>query len=471
MIRNALLALLPILSACSLVHQDSPNEAPVVEMARFVCIGAFGQRDTLSMGETCLIRRGGEVELSAFATDEDDDPLFYHWTSFGAGSFRDSLAAQTSWFAPQTLESNSEIFLIQASISDRDCSAVALEEDRQTCLSDASTQLVSFLVNVVQRPPVLSAIGDTTVFFNTPQVTIDALASDLDGDALTYEWQQLDDHPALTISNTPITDEEGDKPLGARGSFTPLFPGQYQLRITVSDGDLVAEQDVSVNVVLDEEPPDGGMVRLELPLLDGTIYSYEMDVYEYPNRRGEQPQQATWFEAAVLCAAEGKRLCDPTEWEFTCKGSQQKAYSSLDDPADLDQLVNFGLRFCNTERSYHSTLDANNNFENEIADSGSYPNCHSGNGVYDLTGNLREWTGNLSVFGDWIARSSRSSLILDEPGVGATCESLELFAFSFLQGQDFDFSNAPSIQQFVDGISAFDRQSLEQPITGFRCCR
>ena len=106
-------------------------------MARFVCISADGQRDTLSMGETCLTRRGGEVELSAFATDEDDDPLFYRWTSFGAGSFRDSLAAETSWFAPQEIESNSEIFLIQASISDRDCSAVALEEDRQTCLGDA----------------------------------------------------------------------------------------------------------------------------------------------------------------------------------------------------------------------------------------------------------------------------------------------------------------------------------------------
>ena len=129
MIRTALLALLSLLSACSLIHQDSPNEAPVVEMARFVCISADGQRDTLSMGETCLTRRGGEVELSAFATDEDDDPLFYRWTSFGAGSFRDSLAAETSWFAPQEIESNSEIFLIQASISDRDCSAVALEEE------------------------------------------------------------------------------------------------------------------------------------------------------------------------------------------------------------------------------------------------------------------------------------------------------------------------------------------------------
>jgi hypothetical protein len=78
MIRFAFL-LLFLVSACSLVQQDPTNEAPQVQTAHFVCLTADGRRDTLGSGDTCQLQRGGEVELSAFATDEDDDPLFYRW--------------------------------------------------------------------------------------------------------------------------------------------------------------------------------------------------------------------------------------------------------------------------------------------------------------------------------------------------------------------------------------------------------
>ena len=84
MIRIAFLASLLLFSACSLVHKDLPNEPPVIELARFVCITTDGQRDTVSVGETCQVSRGGEVQLNTFASDEDDDPLFYRWNSFGA---------------------------------------------------------------------------------------------------------------------------------------------------------------------------------------------------------------------------------------------------------------------------------------------------------------------------------------------------------------------------------------------------
>ena len=131
----------------------------------------------------------------------------------------------------------------------------------------------------------------------------------------------------------------------------------------------------------------------------------------------------------------------------------------------LESLANFGLRFCNTARSYHSTI------EDGIAESGSYPNCQSGNGVYDLTGNLREWTGEVDAFGDWLAGSSLSNVISDEPNSGATCASVERFEFTPLQGGRFDFSDTASIQQFLSELSADQQQQLDQPLTGFRCCR
>ncbi len=463
MIRTVFLVIFAVCSACSLVHRDLPNEGPVVEMARFVCIGADGQRDTLSIEETCQIRRGGEVELSTFASDEDDDPLFYRWSSIGGGSFRDSLAAQTSWFAPENLDGDTETFLLLASISDRDCDAVQLEEDRQRCLSDASTQTLSFTVTVIQRPPTIEASADTAVSFGDQQIIVEAFASDPDGDVLTYEWTQLDDHPAIDIVQQPIN-EEGQR-VGSRAAFTPLLPGLYNLRVSASDGMAVAQRDIALTVIPETDLPSDGMQTLSLSTEDGSLHTYEIDVYEYPNRRGELPVLATWFDAAVLCAAEGKRLCDPAEWKNACAGEQLRSYSSTDDPSATGALTNFGLRFCNTDRSYHSEL------EYPIAASGSYPNCHADNSIYDLTGNLREWTGSIDAFGDWSMRSSYSHLGDDEPSAGQTCESLELFDLPSLQGTSFDFSDAESVQQFVSQLSEVERQRIAQPLTGFRCCR
>ena len=465
MIRIALLALFLFCSACSLVHNELPNEPPVVELAQFVCITTDGQRDTVSVGETCQVSRGGEVKLNTFASDEDDDPLFYRWSSFGVGSFRDSLAAQTSWFAPSTIESNSETFSIQASISDRDCDSVLLEEDRQRCLSDASIQRVSFSVTVVQRAPALQVVQDTTVFFDAQHAVIEAFATDPDNDALTYDWQQLDQKPILSINSEPILDGLTNAPIGNRSSFIPTVPGSYRLQITVSDGEAVIEEEISITVATAAPLPLGGMIALNLPTSDGGTITFEIDAYEYPNRLGEKPLLATWFNAAMLCTAEGKRLCGPAEWKNACAGKEAFQYSSTDDVTDLEYLEDFGLRFCNTARSYHSTL------EDKVAESGSYPNCQAGNGVYDLTGNLREWTGEVDSFGDWTAGSSRSSVTSDEPSSGANCSSVERFEFTPLQGAQFDFSDSASIRQFQSELSADEQQQLDQSLAGFRCCR
>ena len=465
MIRIVSPAFFLLCSGCSLVHKELPNEPPVVELARFVCITTDSQRDTVSVGETCQVSRGGEVELNTFASDEDNDPLFYKWSSLGAGSFRDPLAARTSWFAPSTIESNSETFFIQASISDRDCESVLLEEDRQRCLSDASIQRVSFSVTVVQRAPVLRVVQDTTVFFDEQHTVIEAFAADPDKDALTYDWQQLDQQPVLSIVSEPILDGQTNTPIGNRSYFIPTVPASYRLQVTVSDGEAVIEEEISIKVATADPLPSGGMVALDLPTSDGGTHTFEIDAYEYPNRLGEKPILATWFDAAMLCAAEGKRLCESAEWKRACAGKEAFQYSSTDAVTNLEHLEDFGLRFCNTARSYHSTI------KDGIAESGSYPNCQADNGIYDLTGNLREWTGEVDAFGDWTASSSRSSVTSDEPSSGATCSSVERFEFVPLQGSQLNFSDSASIRQFLSELSIDEQQQLDQSLTGFRCCR
>ncbi|MEE3259277.1 MAG: hypothetical protein VX293_08700, partial [Candidatus Latescibacterota bacterium] len=95
------------LNACSLVHDESPNDPPVLQISRIICQSpakAFPDTITNGTGETCQVRRSGEVRFEVRGTDEDDDPLVYRWNAFGAGSFRDSVAiGENSWFAPETI--------------------------------------------------------------------------------------------------------------------------------------------------------------------------------------------------------------------------------------------------------------------------------------------------------------------------------------------------------------------------------
>ena len=48
-----------------------------------------------------------------------------------------------------------------------------------------------------------------------------------------------------------------------------------------------------------------------------------IDRYEHPNVPGGQPTACLIYaDAERLCAAEGKRLCTPQEWETACVGTR-----------------------------------------------------------------------------------------------------------------------------------------------------
>ncbi len=52
-----------------------------------------------------------------------------------------------------------------------------------------------------------------------------------------------------------------------------------------------------------------------------------IDLYEYPNKKGERPKVMFNFpQAQHFCAAEGKRVCTETEWTTACEGPEYKPY-------------------------------------------------------------------------------------------------------------------------------------------------
>ncbi len=453
-----LVAPLLALGACSLLHDDLPNDPPTVHLARMICQSpGTDSPDTLlnSADAVCRVQRGGEVRFEVRAADQDDDPVFYEWRA-PSGSFRDVQAQEiNSWFAPQAIAGSSEQFAVQVLVIDRNCNVVPDLADRQRCTADARVLIENFLVEVVQREPLLEAPAEATSVFSAPQIIIDAFGSDPDGDPLEYHWEPMAKDSLSIWSEAAIRDEETGRQIGSRATIVAFFAGSHKLRVSANDGAANIEREIALHVSIESPLPTGGMVPLVLP----TGREYEIDAFEYPNARGERPQSASLLQAVRLCAAAGKRLCSPDEWRTACQAGQTRRFSSIDDLAEYDSRDHFGVRFCNVPGSAFSHFSSDPTAQ--LAPSGSFPNCGRASGVFDLTGNIDEWIAALDDAGDlavYVAASSVSA-------TGA-CDGQILVSTLSTEGQDpYD------IEVLAEIMADSPLQTYEQPLLGFRCCR
>jgi formylglycine-generating enzyme required for sulfatase activity len=119
-----------------------------------------------------------------------------------------------------------------------------------------------------------------------------------------------------------------------------------------------------------------------------------MDRYEYPNRRGEYPIiMVNWYEARDACKSEGKRLCSEDEWTYACEGEEATPYPNgytRDPEACLNDRP--WKKFDGNGLMPRSNASAELDRLWQGLPSGSRPACKSKAGVYDLTGNVDEWT-------------------------------------------------------------------------------
>ena len=100
-----------------------------------------------------------------------------------------------------------------------------------------------------------------------------------------------------------------------------------------------------------------------------------VDAYEYPNVADENPRDMVSHEQAVsLCEQEGKHLCTLAEWQAACRGKDNTKYSYGDA---------YKQNKCNTNTK-------------AMKRSGRKEQCRSWYGMYDMNGNLWEWTSTAS---------------------------------------------------------------------------
>ncbi len=211
-----------------------------------------------------------------------------------------------------------------------------------------------------------------------------------------------------------------------------------------------------------------------------------IDQFEFPDIPCEVP--VVWIrarEAAEVCEALGKRLCDAHEWEGACAGAllppdyrfdlaagvdagkavqRMRAAHNLADAATKSWSYGPAYRKGVCATSSHKTpgcpgggwsLCGSNTFP-----AGSFPGCRSPLGVYDLNGNAAEHM-NLPL--DESQMSSRGSRTL-----GFTEMKGSWFAFDdFRAHEDWCRWRAP----FWHGSRVMDPRSHANYHLGFRCCK
>jgi len=145
-----------------------------------------------------------------------------------------------------------------------------------------------------------------------------------------------------------------------------------------------------------------------------------VDAYEFPNKAGEKPRNMVSQDAASrFCESVGKRLCSVEEWQAACRGNANSRYPYGNS---------YNQRKCQTD------LKA----AKEPSRSGFAEHCRSYYGMYDMSGNLWEWTST---------PAQREGLFL-------------------VAGGAWNTQNASSC---AETKFSFYPQN-EYPFVGFRCC-
>jgi hypothetical protein len=229
-------------------------------------------------------------------------------------------------------------------------------------------------VHVINRPPTALSEGKIIAKKNK-MVSLNGMGNDPDNNIVRYEWDfDCDGIYDWSSSDTGFTETK--------------FSEYSRAVFRVTDSDSASSIDTLSVVIC----PDGMKLIPE--------GKFCMDIYEWPNEKKKIPvRNITYEESKIECSKIGKRLCTQNEMIAACQGNKD------------NYLYPYGKKYnddyCNTYGNRH--------VDNSIAPSGEFPECVSRYGIYDMSGNISEWTstqdGDLvrAVGGWWQNGNKRST--------------------------------------------------------------
>ena len=210
-----------------------------------------------------------------------------------------------------------------------------------------------------------------------------------------------------------------------------------------------------------------------------------IDQFEFPNIPCTYP--VVWTkasEAAQVCASLGKRLCDAHEWEGACAGALEPADYRFDlargvsasaavsrmrsaHNAQYEQSRSWsygptyqrGICAAASQKSATCGGGGYNSCGSNTYPTGSFPDCQSALGVFDLNGNAAEHM-NLPLAPDQMTSAGSTTL-------GVTEMKGSWFIFDTYRAHpDWCRWRAP----FWHGTRVLSTSSHENYHLGFRCC-
>jgi hypothetical protein len=281
------------------------------------------------------VARGGSCTVSCVATDPNaDDTLTYAWTATG-GSISGT-GSTVTWTAPTTEGSYS----VTVTVSD------GKEAVNESCT-----------IMVVNTPPSITSLTpSTTELAPGDSCTIGCVASDADGDSLSFAW---------TATGGTIT--------GAGNSASweaPLAEGTYTISVTVSDGNGGSDSD-SVDITVEmkygaidiKSDPAGAAVFLDgvdtgnitpyvITNLSPGSYTVELRYYHYKYRAqtvAVTPNETTFLNWSLTFAPELTLTIQPDE----VAGKDAYVYDANPNNNDPDSPgLPMGARAMGIYRSY-----------------------------------------------------------------------------------------------------------------------
>ena len=236
-----------------------------------------------------------------------------------------------------------------------------------------------------------------------------------------FDWRSLDHKHWQALGragdDSVLANEERPELTDARennsaGCATGMIRVKGKLRTELhgeATGEIERIQDGACTDWISKEFParcrtfDAEKIAAEVAKLPTRPLDFCMDRFEYPNVLGQNPMiVVTFHEAEGLCKKSQKRLCSENEWTFACEGEEVRPYPYGYTRDATACVVDRNWRpFAEGALSPRDGAGAKAELDRlwQAEPSGSRGACKSPFGVYDMTGNVDEWTQSVRSTG------------------------------------------------------------------------